>query len=1011
MRLFALIGCLCLSLSGLSAAAETPWKLVFQDDFDRAELGADWDVEPGMSIINGRMRLVGTIDAKINRHFKPDIRLEFDGWAVEGIPPCDMSVTLCGGEVGMGYLLGFGAQNNHANHLIGPGVHFVDHSPPFVIEQGKKYHCVAQKEGKHISYVVNGTTLFDVTTDDPLGGPGFDVAGILAWTGLDIDNVRVYERETAHPDAPRTLESIPDGPLYREGRKLVIRAGAASTPALQSAVAAFNDGRIDDALKQFRSMGGTLAGLLGQAYALGDLGYVEKYKHPEFEALAKDFEAAGAARPDDTVLANYALLAKWFATLKMARSGEAAVATIRFRHLGEKNNPFFYKARMYEARYKYWNGAEGGDHKAMDEARDWMAALKTMWPDNIILREYTGDDVPWGEQYNADTTRHPAWAAYLREAYVRQVEFMHHFINERQDAEGAFGGGYGDDCEMMRTWMQIAAISTAAERARMGIQNLAEGIWKHELTYDGYAGMSDVEHSSEPGADMLPGMLFIRYGDPLWVERNLLACKTIKTTYMGIDANGYPRFQSSTFGGGEVERTTLGGGDSGYCGRPMKHFIWEAWRGNPDARDWFARWADGWRALTMKEIDGKMVGVIPYNVWYPSGSICAPVKGATWWDPKLNYIVRSDMIVDVFLAAYSLTEDPKFLRPYQLGMQYGSLGPIRRPPAPEGSREWQIASMIGYSGNMSTEQCKAAVYKWLTGDPAYDDFILAYGDRTQIYRVNGDLDAYMKSFQAAASGLRYNLDLQTTEVLSTDRCGLPHALAVFGAYTGAQTGMRDAATPSFSITYDTPTMNFAALVTEATRERLRVWLYNFEDEPMPIGLKLWRLKPGSYIVSQGEQVPGERECIHRYRWEDPQTVKILRRAEGPTITVPPGKVWCVDLRLDEPIDVPALAPDLAVAPRDVARTDRGLTITVHNVGNADVTAFDVAVQTKNDARWTTVATKRCAGLNWPKDLTASATTVEVPLDQPAAQGEWRILLTPGDGQFDLNESNNLCVVK
>lgn len=1009
MRLLKLAVCVHVLVAGTLKAADAPWKLSFQDDFQRSEVGPDWKMVPGMSLADGRLKLVGTVNAQINRSFKPDIRLEFDAWAIEEIPPCDISVTLCGGELGMGYLLGFGARGNRANHLLGPGVNFADLDPPFVIEQGKQYHCVAQKEGKHISYTVNGTTLFDVKTEDPIGGPGFDIAGLLAWTGMTVDSVRVYERTTAHPDAPRTLKAILDGPLYREGRELKIRNGA-STPRLASAVARFNQGRLEQALEEFRAIGLKLDGLLGQAYVLGDLGYEERFRHPEFEALADDWEAASKALPNDHVLADNALIARWFSAFKMARSAEASTAAIRLRHLGPNNNPFFYKARFYEARYLYWNGAEGGDPKAIGRAREWMAELKQTWPQNSILRQYTGEQVPWGEEYTADTTKHPAWAAYLREAYAREVAFMHHFIDERQDAEGGFGGGLGDDCEMMRTWMQIAAISTAAERARAGIEKLAQAIWKHDLGDDGYAGMSDVEHSAEPSADMLPGMLFIRYGDPLWVQRNLRTCKTIKETYMGTDANGHPRFQSSVFGGGDIERTTLGGGDSGYCARAMKHFIWEAWRGNPEARDFFAAWVDGWRALTMREIDGKLPGVIPLNVWYPSGSICAPVKGATWWDPKLNYIPRPDMIVDAFLAAYSLTDDPKFLRPYQLGMEMGSLGPISRPPAPEGSREWQISSMIGYSGNMSTEQCKTAVYKWLTGDPAYDDFIMAYGDAAQKYRVNGDLDAFMGSFKAAAEGLRYNLDVQTTEVLSTDRCGLPAALSVFGAYTGAQSGMRDAATPSFSVTYDTPSMNFAALVTQATQERVRVWLYNFEDDPMPVGLRLWRLRPGHYLLNQGEQVEGERPTIRRYRWEPSTTVKILRRAEGPTVTVPSGKVWCVDLRLDEPVAVPDRAPDLAIATRDVTRTAGGLRVTVHNIGNEDAQPFQIRVQAKSGDRWSTVG-QQCPALPWPKNLVSSVVTVEIPLQPNQLQGSLRLTLEPGDGQHDLYAPNNECDVK
>lgn len=1008
MKSIMLVVVMCVSLALAAWGEDSQWKLVFQDDFERAELGDGWTVVKGMSIVNGKMRLVGTIDAQISHHFTPDVRLEFDAWAIDDIPPCDMSATLCGGDsMGWGYLLGFGARWNHANHLIGPGVHFADLHPPFFIEYGKKYHCVAQKEGKQISYTVNGTTLFDVKADDPLGGPGFDITGILAWTGLDVDNVKAYERATPHPDTPTTLAVVPDGPLYWQERKLVIRKGA-STHELESAVDAFNEGKMDEALKQFRAMGGALAGLLGQAYVLGDLGYVEKFKHPEFKKLAEDFETAAKAAPNDKALADYALLSKWFARFNMQRSGEASVAAVRFRSLGPNNNPFYYKSRFYQARYHYWNGAEGGDHKMMKEASSWMAELKQMWPENSILRQYTGEKVPWGGEFTADTSKHPAWAAYLREAYAREVEFMHRFIAERQDAEGGFGGGYGDDCEMMRTWMQIAAISSAAEKARMGIENLAQGIWDHELKEGFVTGMSDVEHSAEPSADMLPGLLFVRYGDPLWVERNLRSCKTIKETYMGLDAYGFPRFKSSVFGGGEIEPTTMGGGDSGYCGRAMKHFLWEAWRGNPEAKDWFVRWVDGWRELSMRQIDSKIPGVIPYNIWYPSGSIIPPVTGAAWWDAKLNYCPRGDMITDVLLAAYALTEEPKFLKPFQMGMDWGSLGPIKRPEQPEGSREWQINNMIGYSGNMSTEQCKTALYHWLTGDTTYDDFVMAYGDPAQKYRVNGDLDAYMQSFQGAAEGLRDNIDLQTTEVLSTDRCGLPSALSVFGAYTGAQTGMRDASTPSFSVTYDTPSADFAALVTFCSQERVRVWLYNFEENPMPVRLKLWRLKPGSYILNQGEQVKGERATIHRYMWEEPKTVEILRRAEGPTVMVPPGKVWGVDLRLDKPVEVPSQAPDLALGLRDIVKTDTGLEVTVHNIGNADAKAFPVALQSKSGDSWKTIAQKECAELPCPKNLASSTATVVMGVEKSQLQGELRVILDSDGKQFDLNEQNNCC---
>lgn len=1012
MRLLRLLAALFISLA-LPApvpAADSDWRLVWEDNFDRAEVGDGWKVGKGASIVDGRMRMVGTVWAMTTRSFEADVRLEFDAWALDGIAPCDLSATLGSGEqIGWGYLLGFGAQGNHANHIRGPGVNWEDKNPPFLIEHGKKYHLVAQKEGKRITYTVNGTTIIDRTTDDPVGGPGFDRVGVLTWTGMDVDNVRVYERVTRHPDTPVILTSLPEGPLYRDGRKLVIR-GAAS-PEVGSAVDAFNAGKLEEALKQFRSMGGTLVGLLGQAYVLGDLAYVEPFRNPEFERLAGEFASAAKAHPEDKILADYAAAADWFGRFKMQRDRAAYAAAIRFKAMGPANNPFYHKARLYGARYHYWNGKEGGNQAVCAEAVSWMSELRDIWPENTVLRQYAGDKVPWGEELIADTDRHPAWAAYLREAYARSIALMQRFFDERQTPDGQLGGGYGDDVELLRTWHQIAAISTAAEPVRRGIECLAEGVWDNVLI-DGFdKHMSDVEHSAEPSADALPGMLLLRYGDPLWVERNLTSCKHIKQHYMAIDKKGYPRFLSSTFGGKQYEKTTMGGGDTGYCARAMKHFLWAAWHGNAEAKDWFVRWAEGWRVATMASIDGKLAGVVPYTLWYPDGGILPPVKGKTWHDKDLNYWPRTDMIHDAFLAAHYLSSERRFLQPFQVAMEFAAAPPTR-DEYPEGSPEWQLAGYGHFPNPMSTEQHRLGVYRWMTGENVYDEYLnRRSADPAVIYRVDSDLDAYLKTLEKAARSGRHNLELQTTEVLSTDRAALPSALAVFGAYTGAITGMRDAAIPTFSVTYDTPSTDFAALVVTATTERLRVWLYNFDERPMPVGLQLWRLRPGTYILTQGQQVPDESGGPNRYLWEPSRTVSILHRADGPTVTVPPGKVWAVDLRLDEPARVPAAAPDLAIGAGDVVLTRDGVGVTVHNIGNASAGAFTVALQRIDSGKWKTLAQSQVSSLPTPKDMSPSVASVTLKIASASLSGECRVIIDPTDSLYELCEANNTREIK
>lgn len=1012
MRTITFITALCI-LAGLPTAdaQEAQWRLVWEDDFERSGIGDDWQVGRKASIVDGRLKLQGVHQAVILRSFAPDVRLEFEARSLPGIPPCDLSATLaCGDRIPRGYLLGFGARGNRAHHLMGPGVHWANEDPEFVIEPEKDYHLVAQKEGSRITYTVNGTTIIDQQVPDPVGGPNFDRVGVLTWTGMTIDNVRVYERVTAHPDTPRGLDRLPEGPLYRDGHRLRIREGHETT-ALKKAVEAFNANDLDTALARFVSLGSSLAGLLGQAYVYGDLNHIEPVYHATFEELADQFEQASRQAPDNDVLADYALATRWFSDLVMTRKGSGNVAVIRLEALGPENNPYYHKALLYRVRYQYWGALEGGLPAVAADARKQAQSLLETWPENRILRQYAGERVPWGNRYQADPDKHPAWAAYLREAYARAIAMMERFIEVRQRPDGQFGGGYGDDVEMMRSWMQVAAISSASEDVRSGIERLAEGVWDNVLLKGYDRALSDVEHTAEASADTLPGMLLLRHGDPLWYERNLESCHTIKTCFMGLDVNGHPRFKSSSIGKLRVGDPLLGGGDTGYCARAMKHFLWAAWHGNVHARDWLVGWADGWRGPSIRDIDGKIAGFVPLTLWYPTSSITPPVEGKTWHDKRMNYWSRPDMIHDTFLAAYWLTEDSKFLMPFQMAMRLATRGPLPRGDLERGSREWQLASIAHLPNNMGTEQNKVMLYRWLTGDRAYDAYARSRANATMRYQLNGDLDTYLEGFESAAKRTRFNLDMMTSEVMAMDRAGVPAAMMLFGAYTGAISSLRDMATPTFAVTYDTPTTDFAGLVVFASKQRLRLWLYHFDDETMPIGLKLWRLEPGMYVLDQGEQLPGETEDKHRYAWEPSEEVACLHRGDGPTIHVPPGKIWAVDLRLKSSVAVPMPAPDLAIMPRDIQLKGNSLSVTIHNIGSGDAGPFDLIVETATTGEARELARQRIPGLDATRDLLPSTTTVSLALpggDPPAAA---RIRVQLASEGYEACAHNNFCRLK
>ena len=980
---------------GPATTADPAWRPAFEDDFERNELGNAWIVRGQATIEHGRLQLIGPGSvALIARPFAADVRLEFDAAAWPGAPPCDLSATIAAHpDRGYTYLLAFGGQNNRVNQLIGPGVHLVDEKPPLRIEPGRTYHLVATREGRRLTYEVDGRRVLEAPVENIVGGPGFDHVGLVTWAGMLADNVRVYERVTPHPDTPSYLTSLPGLPIEREGRTVRTvdpRLEAPARPAIEALAA----GRFEDARAAFDSLADPLARLAGLSSLFGDLNYIER--PGDLSTLAAEWRKAAAADPGDATLATYARAADHFGRLTMSRAGDID-ATLLVQ-LGPAHNPFYWKARLYQARYLYWNGREGGDPARIRRAVEWMNELKSLWPDNRVLREYTGQDVPWGEELTADTATHPAWAAFLREAYARQIAIMRRWFALRQAPDGQLGGGWGDDVELMRTWIPIAGISTGAGDVTAGIERLAHGVWG--ICRDGYANeIGDVEHTAEPSADVLPGMMFLRYGDPLYVEWNLRTARTIRERFMAIDANGYPRFRSSEFGAPGVHDA---GGDTGYHARAMKHFLWLAWRGSLEARDWFVAWADGWRAATMLDLPDKPAGVPPSSIWYPDGGIVPP-GAAVWYDEKRNYYGPRglpQMVFDALLSAAWLSGDSRFTEAFETMMDLATRGPLPGPDPAPGSPEWNRAGLA----HVPTAN-HAAVYRLLTGSGVYDEYLRRNATAFQRYVIDRDLGPLLQSFEHTARSLRVNLWLQTTEVLSTDRAALPGALDVFGAYTGAVQPLTDAQCPTFAVTYETPDPDFAALVVESGPRRLRVWLYGFWPAPTRVVLRPWLLETGEYVLMHGEQLAGERPLQHRYAWAAPERVRILHRAEPIDLVVPPRKVYVADLRLARSITVPARACDLAIGPRDVQREPDSIKVTVHNIGNAPAEEFDVALQQARAGRWETVTQSQVRRLPDPQGFVPYTATVRLPIQKP--QQELRIAVDPADELYELCEDNNI----
>jgi len=332
-----------------------------------------------------------------------------------------------------------------------------------------------------------------------------------------------------------------------------------------------------------------------------------------------------------------------------------------------------------------------------------------------------------------------------------------------------------------------------------------------------------------------------------------------------------------------------------------------------------------------------------------------------------------------------------------------SYGPLIRDASgvTPGSKEWY---MYGQQGDTHTDT--VACYRSLTNDKTADEYLMRFASPYQRYLVNNDLDELIEGVQKAAREMRTNFRIMTEELLQTDRAGLPMMQETVGTYTGALHNWRDGLLPTMAVTWDVPDTDFAALVVASTDKRLRTWVYSFHDEPVRMGLRIWRLTPGVYAAVHGEIMPGEGGGNMRYGWSDPDRFTFRRRLDTYYVNVPPHKPYCIDLRLVQPIEVSATAPDAAIADRDVAMPFPGtLTAIVHSVGSEPMNSMLVTLEAKDDAgSWKRVAEQQTGELAAPDfdPITQTMTFENVP-----AATAYRVVLDPDHELDELYEGNNV----
>jgi hypothetical protein len=178
-------------------------KLVFEDRFDRSELGNDWTVAHAgeWDIDDGRLRanLVRVYDDRnqgvwLQRRLPKQARIEFDAEVIsdKGDVKCEVFARKAAHETG--YSIIFGGWDNTINTIARLGEHEPSRAvqvPHKRVQSHKRYHWTIVRTDNVVRWYVDGEFMLDYDDAARVDGPFF---GFNNWTSdVRFDDLRIYD--------------------------------------------------------------------------------------------------------------------------------------------------------------------------------------------------------------------------------------------------------------------------------------------------------------------------------------------------------------------------------------------------------------------------------------------------------------------------------------------------------------------------------------------------------------------------------------------------------------------------------------------------------------------------------------------------------------------------------------------------------------------------------------------------------------------------------------------------
>lgn len=595
-----------------------------------------------------------------------------------------------------------------------------------------------------------------------------------------------------------------------------------------------------------------------------------------------------------------------------------------------------------------------------------------------------------------DDRRAPEWANWIRLAHESSRRVVEWWIDNRQVENGELGGYYGDDTDFIQHWVDFALLGDDDHKIRDSYRLLADYVWNTHMANGLTVKARDHLHTYEEGPNLQGKLGILYYGDPEYVERQMLCSSRYEAWLVAKNPRGQTLFRSWAFGDKVVRTQGAFGYDILSCliFEPGFYLWW--YNGHPGNERLFKAWMDTWLAAADVKAPGPL--------W---------TKPLKWETGKPDPPLPSMRGRETFYLCYALAHrfrDARYFGPFKPGRW--SLSPaahvrfrkvLREFADAEAIASWDQAIRRSLAEAADAAHSTNAAQLKALGEPVPEKAlspsvaILDWHLRKDKRLIAPILKPFCKRFS------RWRPAYTWLE-LSPDRIGLGTG-HLSELCLGGQAGGRGYLYPMVTVTWEGADTDVARLVIDDWSDRLKVALYNFAPDAKQVTMRVWRLRHGEYRIRIGPDRDGD-DILDQTVVERTQR---LAKHEAIAFALPPAVSYLVECRLLRELDPVQNRCDLAIGPSSVRYdpTNDTATITVHSLGCKPTPGARLIV---TDGRDDTLLSAPVPSLEAPLDFKPRTAVFRVTELKKQGVRSVRVQIDP-DGQVaEITRANNQVVV-